>query len=360
MLDILEIYNIKNKKIETSIRLDTSSEICNISLKDKLILILTSHELYIINSELFTIIQKIELEYIEIDDDSSEYNNESSFIYGEILSENSIGVIFDGDLRCLEEEDKIKQLIKINECEYLNVINFEQTIFTELKDSNQFIYFLIYNKDNDNQQFERIKIILLLKSNILLNETYIISSRYYEHQDNKIFCKFLFISCNRFSDNEFIISFKSKIVEKREQEEYYINDNRYKNETIYYYLNIENDKIMKYKICSSNEDTILLKDKINNNFYFLFNQSKTCAFELKKRLKNYELIEIETEIYFEDFYYKNKKILGWKNNFIYFGRINSNNKLEIIKKIDIDKNGKDIIKLIIFNPNLIIYYLHSK
>ena len=177
-------------------------------------------------------------------------------------------------------------------------------------------------------------------------------SKDYELDDNDTtsYCIFYFDSLNRTSDNEFVIAFKSRIKEKRNQYKFYITDKNYSNETIYYYLNINNDIIVR-KLCSTKKSSFL--HKIDKTFYFLFNES-VDLFELKKLLKHYKFIEIKMdEKIFRDFYYQNNTILGWDKEFIYLGKIYTNNNFEIIKTINKSKNY-NIINLCL-NPNIIFY-----
>ena len=90
--------------------------------------------------------------------------------------------------------------------------------------------------------------------------------------------------------------------------------------------------------------------KIDNTFLFFFKESEKSLFKLKQFLKDFEFIEIKNNnIYLRDFYYQNKSILGWNGELIFLGKINSNNKLEIIKKY---RNCYNIISICL-NSNLI-------
>ena len=113
--------------------------------------------------------------------------------------------------------------------------------------------------------------------------------------------------------------------------------------------------MIKKKICSSKENTLLIKDKNENKIYFLYNGAEECAEKLKKYLRPYyEFIMIKLDILnFKNLYYQNKTILAWNNELIYFGKVHSDNTYEIIKIIH---KSKDLnINYVNLNPNLIIY-----
>ena len=182
-----------------------------------------------------------------------------------------------------------------------------------------------------------------------MNEVIIVSSKYFENDDTDQYCAFYFDSLNQLSDTELVISYRSRIKEKRDQYNYYITDKDYCDETIYYYLDINDDIITR--ICSTKKNSFL--HKIGNTFYFLLNQSEKYSIELKETLKDYEFIEIKVDkIDFTDFYCQNKTILGWKGKFIYYGKIYSNGEYEKIKN---NYKCKNNIISICLNPKIIFY-----
>jgi len=347
--DLLEVFNIQNGCVETSIKLDSKIRNCNIFYKDNLLLLITDLEIYLFNSKTFSIMQKIKLnqDYIE------SYDN-FRFIYGEIISRDSIGIIYGGDLRCLVDFSLIKNYINLPIRRYysINIVNYKDEYIDSLKNNSyKYIYFIIYEKDNSDK-FLLKKIILLIKENIAKNEVHYVSYKHFENDDSDPYCTFYFDSLNKYSDTEYIISFKNKIKAERDQYNYYITDKIYSDETIYYYLNI-NDELIKRKIYSTKENSFL--HKIGNTFYFLFSESDKRLFKLKKLLKKYEFIEIKMDkmnkMNLRDFYYQNKSILAWNKNQIFLGKIYSNNELEIIKN---NKNSNNIISICL-NPNIIFY-----
>ena len=54
--NLLEVYNIQNESVETSIKLDFKETNINFSLKDDILLLITVFEIYIFNSKSFSII----------------------------------------------------------------------------------------------------------------------------------------------------------------------------------------------------------------------------------------------------------------------------------------------------------------
>jgi len=341
--NLLETFNIQNGSVETSIKLDTNINHFNIFYKDNILLLISDFEVYIFNSKTFSIMQKINIK-----------DNYCRFIYGEILSKDSIGFIYKGDLRSLEDFSLIKNYINlpISKHNLINIANYKEEYINSFEqNSYKYINFLIYKKDNSDK-FLLKKVILLIKENIAKNEVRYVSDKDYENNDIDYYCTFYFDSLNKYSDTEFVIAFKSKILEKRNQYRYYITDKIYSDETIYYYLNI-NDELIKRKICSTKENSFL--HKIGNTFYFLFSESEKSSLALKNLLKDYEFIEIKMDKMeknnFRDFFYQNKNILGWNKKLIFSGKINSNNELEIIKN---NKKCYNII-FICLNPNIIFY-----
>ena len=347
--NLLEVFNIQNKSVETSIKLDLKGRNYNFFLKDNILLLISKKNLYIINSKTFSILQTIESEII---DEATDYC--FNFIYAEILSKDSIGIVGQGDLRNIIDFSSIKDYINLpfDKHNFISIANYKYGFFKEEfeKENYKYSYFLIYQKDNSDN-FILKKIILLLRQYIDLNEVEYVSYKYFENDDTNTYCGFYFESLNRFSDTEFVISFSSTVEEKRDQYNYYITDQDYSDETIYYYLNIDYD-IINYKICSTKETSFL--HKIGNTFYFLFNKSEECSKELKNLLKAHEFIEIKMgKDDFIDFYYQNKTILGWDDSLIYYGEIYSNNEFQIVKKNYKYKN--DYIISIYLNPNIIFY-----
>ena len=206
-------------------------------------------------------------------------NNEHRFIYGDIISKDTIGIIYLGDLGCLDDFSLMEDLISLptNKYDFCDIANYKHEFFEGFENkSHKYIYFLLYKKEN-SENFTLKKVILLVKRNIGLNEVDFVSYKHFVVEDDKPYCSFYFDSLNRFSDTEFIIAFNSQIKADRDQYNYYITDKKYSNRTIYYYLNIEDDIIEK-EVSYSEEKSFLCK--IDNTFYFLFTKSEKCSNDL--------------------------------------------------------------------------------
>ena len=335
----LEIYNIQNKIVESSIRLDLNGNKSRFLLKDNLIIIMTYSEIYFLNSKNLTIIQKIIL---------NNYLDSEEFIYIDFLSENTLGIIYQGDLYSLLDKD---YFIPGREDKII-VINHKYAFKNPFKNSKDYIFMLIYNK-NDSSLFELVKIIALVKRIILVKEVSYVTGKHWEYEEDDIYYKFYFDSLNQISENKFIISFKCRVKLKRDLYYFYVNDKEFTNETIYYILNIDNNTIEE-KLCSSTENTQLIKDKKENKFYFFFNESQQCSNELKKFLNNFEFIGIKiSDLNIKQFYIDDNTLLGWNNEKIYYGIIYHypNYKFEMIKEISKNYN----IVMVEPNINIIVY-----
>ena len=335
----LEIYNIQNKIVESSIRLGLNGNKSRFLLKDNLIIIMTYSEIYFLNSKNLTIIQKIIL---------NNYLDSEEFIYIDFLSENTLGIIYQGDLDSLLDKD---YFIPGREDKII-VINHKYAFKNPFENSKDYIFMLIYNK-NDSSLFELVKIIALVKRIILVKEVSYVTGKHWEYEEDDIYYKFYFDSLNQISENKFIISFKCRVKLKRDLYYFYVNDKEFTNETIYYILNIDNNTIEE-KLCSSTENTQLIKDKKENKFYFFFNESQQCSNELKKFLNNFEFIGIKiSDLNIKQFYIDDNTLLGWNNEKIYYGIIYHypNYKFEMIKEISKNYN----IVMVEPNINIIVY-----
>jgi len=91
--NLLEVYNIQNECVETTIKLDTYLANYNNFLKEDILLLVIDIKIYLINPKIFSIEQTIYLQRYE----PIAYNSHE-FIYGDILSKDSIGIIYKGDL----------------------------------------------------------------------------------------------------------------------------------------------------------------------------------------------------------------------------------------------------------------------
>ena len=179
------------------------------------------------------------------------------------------------------------------------------------------------------------------------------ANKHFENEDRYPYCTFDIDSLVKISENKFIISFKSEIVADRDQYNYYITDNKYSDETIYYFLNIEGTQCIDGIICSTKENSYLFYDEKDNTFYFMFNKAKDSCLSLKDFLEDYNFIEIiSDDLNCRNIFVEKRNILVWNSRSIYLGKIFSNN-MEIIKSFK-RTNKEGDITLVMFNPNYII------
>ena len=364
----LEIYNLLSNKIESSIRLNMIGNSSRIIKKYNTIVVMTDTQIYFLNSKGLSFIQVIKLRdkvIEEINESDNKYTfwkreqNDNDvdiyhkFIYIEYLSEKTLGIIYEGDLRYLDDIDKLNKYIKFktrNTLECLDFINYKNGVFTSLEDSEDFSFMLLYNKKGNF--FELSKIIALAKRIIYVSEVSYISGKHWEYEEKDPYYKFYFDSLNQYSEKKWIISFKCRVKSKRNLYYFYVNDKEFTNETIYYILDIDDYTITRKKLCSSKEDSSLIKKE--NKFYFFFNESQECSDIMKIALKKYDFIGVKTNVLdFRQIHIENDIVLGWNKSDIYYGKIYHypNYKLEIIKKIS---KEYEILSVVPSN-NLIIY-----
>ena len=173
-----------------------------------------------------------------------------NFIFAKILSQNSFITIFEGDFRCLGEE--YTNLIYSN-TDNIQIINLEDNYYKE-NDYKEFSYLIVYEKNND--RYKPKKIIYLVRNEIRTNEVSYVTGKNCEldidEYKGKTYCSFNFDDIFQISENKIILKYQSKIEADRDQGYYYIIDKIYKNETIYYYLNIQ-DQVKIEKILFSTD-----------------------------------------------------------------------------------------------------------
>ena len=163
-------------------------------------------------------------------DEEYEVERHHEFIYIDSLSDDKIGIIYDGELAHLDINVDIKDIFDYNQ----KVIN-KRNIY-DLKyynNTNDYSFLLIYKKNNESKYiFE--KIILLIKKMIRISEVYYVTGKHCGYEDDgELYCKYYFNSLIKISENNFIISFKSRIKSLRDICYFYITYRNYKNETIF-------------------------------------------------------------------------------------------------------------------------------
>ena len=361
----LEIYNYKTKIVEMSIKLNMDYHYkyhYYLYYKDNIIFIMNENEIMILNSKLFSVlkhvklkneIEKIYKENIKDFLDNNGHNPEEyhQFTHGIILSNDSIGIIYEGNLKYLDDVNNLKDLIVFDGEELINIHYYP--CFNIYQTSEYFIYFLLYSRNRDNNTFILEKIIVLLRKHICVDEVSYTPSKDFYLEERHPFCTFDFNSLTHIDETQFIISFESRIVMPRDQDYYYITDDEYDNEYIYYYFDLKENKINQSIFSTKNDSFILYSEPKENKFYLLYKGYQDCFMSIKKLLeeinKKTEFIKIEMDkLYFKEFYIQNRTIIGWKNNSIKIGKIDNNNKLNIVQKSKIRN-----ILFVNLNPNII-------
>ena len=226
-------------------------------------------------------------------------------------------------------------------------------------DYPRYCYLIIYERRNEI--FKLKKIIYLLKNEINTDEVRYVTSKYVEVEDPEPYCTFNFKSMHKISENEFILSYKTKIVTCRDQDYFYITDNNYRDEVIYYKLNIENDDFMQVKIGSSNENSFLIENKKEKILYYLYKNKENCVKELKNILDETEInlidIKIEDKMDIKNIFIQKNIFIGNNENKIYYGNI-IDNKLEVTYIFNINKNKQ--IKYLSLQKKCIFYSKFNK
>ena len=194
----------------------------------------------------------------------------------------------------------------------------------------------------------------LLRNQINEDEVEYVTGKHFEIEDAGPYCKFNFNSMIKIKDDEYIFSFQSKIVTDRDQDYYYITDKIYKNEYIYYNLNIKTDNKIKNKIISTGKKSTLFKNE-QEKFYFLCDKSEEnndklkSFFDINKIKLNIYKFTTEEEV--SNFFVKNNSVIGWDKHLIYVSKA-FNDNLEIIDKVNFEKQN---IKFISLENNCIFY-----
>ena len=347
----LDIYNIKYKNIETKLNLKPPKKIFY-NQEYNILILLSSHTLYILNPKNFSIIQEFSATHEiknkksknktsslwgeRVAHDEKENEGDGKFIHVEIFSKNSFAIIFNGDIRRLGEEyghffstDGLKVINSDDKCYYNN----------KFKD---YYHLIIYEKEKDI--FVPKKFIVLLRNQINTNEVDTVIGKYDEVYDEDLpYCAFIFDSMIKIKEDEYIFVFNCKIVADRDQDYFYIKDKDYKNENIFYRLNIKKDTKIKEKIFSISGKSCLFKNEKYDKMYLLYEESESEVFNKNKEkiFKNAENklfgIKINKDQNTSNLIIEKNSLIGWDRENMYFGKI-FGDKLEIIDTIKMEKN----------------------
>ena len=343
-----DIYNMKTNNIESSLNL--LPEKVFYKENNNLLIILSKELLYIFNPKDFSIKQEISKNHkIKVESKKSSNNEWSgwrrkeipepkpgNFISASIISSNSFVILFEGDFRCLGEE---YEKIIFSNTDGIKAINDENKCYINNK-YGEYNYLILYEKNKDN--FEPKKIIYLLRNEIRTNEVPYVTGKYCELDINEYegntYCSFKLNSIFKISENEFILSYESKIMADRDQGYYYITDKKYKNEILYYYLNIKKQNQIVQQIFSTEQKSIIYHNPKVDKFYFLYIDSE-CNRNTFSKFFNGKNLKFKTVKFTSDilninslFIHRNTIIIS-DNEFIYYGKI-FGNEFEIINRVD--------------------------
>ena len=358
----LDIYNIKNRNIESKLSLQSQEKIFY-NQKYNILIFLYSKKLYIINTKNFSIIQEFSANH-DIEEEKKEYTSslwsdsqnrkndcmvEGQFTHVEFLSKNSFAIIFNGDIRCLGEEYG-----HFYNTEGIKVINSDDKCYGD-NNYGAYYHLIIYKKEKE--AFVPKEIIPLLRNHINTNEVDLVIGKYdYVYEGDYPYCKFIFDSMIKIKENDYIFAFYCEIVASRNQSYYYITDKIYKNETIFYKIDIKESESIDEKICATNERSVLLRDESDGNFYYLYKESEKFNENLEKIFKDADkkLIKVEFNkgLNITNIFVHKNNIIFWDKGNIYFGKI-LGNKLEIINNNNMENNR--IIKFISLEEKTIFY-----
>ena len=328
----MEIYNIKNQMVETKIK--TTPDYIHCSEKYNIIILSYEEYIEIYNLKDFSLIQ--EIFYDETRQSvkrqgttlwnpnmTNKYHDFSDIIF---ISENSIGFIYEGHLAYLGED--VENLFEYDNIEVINVTNDRCDY-----DFDDYCYFIVYHRENKNGIFIPKTVSLLVKKDIKIDEISLKVGKYTGNDEDSSYCLFEHDSTTQISDEGFIIAFKSRIQVGRNHKKYYITDKFYKNETIYYFLNSKENRYVKSIIGKTKEKSYLFKNDLDEQFYFLYNESNNTAKTLKKYFEkcnlNLTVIYIKGNLNIREVYIEKNNIIGVNYNSIYVGKIVSG-ELEII------------------------------
>ena len=222
--------------------------------------------------------------------------------------------------------------------EGIKVINMENKEFDY--DCEDYGYFIVYQRNNKNEKFTPKSVSLLLKIFIKIYEVPLQPGEYSGNVEDNSYCIFELDGITQLSDESFIIAFKSRIQISRAQDSYYITDDFYKNETIYYFLNYKENRFIKLIIGKTKEKSYLFKNELDEQFYFLYNNSDKAAKSLKIYFEKYNLslttINVKDKLNVRNLYIEKNNIIGYNCNSIYVGKIICG-ELEVIYNFDLPK-----------------------
>ena len=350
----VDIYNIKYQNIETSLNLKPPEKIFY-KKKYNLLIFLSQKTLYILNRKNYSIMQELSANHVikkekksqrnssyiwysEIDEEEeeNEYSCPGTFTHVEILSKDSFAIIFNGDIRRLGEEYG-----NFFNTDGISVINSDNKCYENNK-YRDYYHLIIYEKEKEI--YVPKKIIFLLRNQIYTWEVDSVTGKYVEVEEQDYpYCKFIFDSMTKIKENEYIFAFNCKITADRNQEYFYIIDKIYKNETIFYRLNIKNHNTIEEKICSTDKRSFLLQSDIVDKFYYLCDESESeennnkLLDSFKDENKKLIIMKIRNLSTLDNLIIHKNTVIGINKESIYYCKI-FGDKLEMIDHINTEKN----------------------
>jgi len=360
----IEIYNINNQIVETKIKSNPNDIFYN--QKYDIIIFKYDDSLDIFNFRDLTLLQtisigpkrkkrKLESSSLWRKENNLIIDTNCEFIHVEIITKNTLGIIYEGDLSKLGED--VEKLCDKSDIDAINIGEDNN----DDEENESYSYLIVYQRENDKSHYIPKKVSLLVKMDIWIKEVpYTSGELDIENESIDSYCTFELDSITKISEDEYIIAFKSKIEAKKSQGYFIITDKFYENETLYYHLNWKEHLYIKDVIGETKEETYLFKNNIDDKYYFIFNDSKNFTSELKNYFdeKNLSLISINvgSKLDIRNLYIENNNLIGWNINSIYIGRIVIG-ELEIIYNFDFPEN--EYVKLISLE-NKCIYYNNKK
>lgn len=364
----VEIFNIKNKMIETKIPLNIESEEEEdvFIKKHKNYLIFKSNKkIDIINSLSLELLQTITIEK------AKKYDNEENFSSANFLENGDLAVTFEGNINLLNED--ISNKIDLNKNLIINGEDYYTTILEKIKELTFLLIFKQYN-----HKFIVDKILILIKHLIKPDEVSYVTGKYCNWEDDgSDYCSFHIKSFHQISKNQILYSFESILELDRDQSTFYFTDTQYNNEFVYYLVDLsknESKKCFSYpyplivkNIPFQNLKINLVEDNKKKIFYCPYTNDENYKFKIKNNevidlFKDQELNEKIKIIQLDKRLSPDSIIFGYDDILIVFGennifiyRINSNNQLFFISETKITEKIKSDDNIIVFiNPNKII------
>lgn len=362
----VEIFNIKNKMIETKIQIIIESE-------EEEDVFIKKHKNYLIfkSNKKIDVMSSVSLELLQTISikKAKKYDNEENFSSANFLENGDLAVTFEGNINLLNED--ISNKIDLNKNLIINGEDYYTTILEKIKELTFLLIFKQYN-----HKFIVDKILILIKHLIKPDEVSYVAGECCNWEDDSCdYCSFHIKSFHQISKNQILYSFESILELDRDQSNFYFTDTQYNNEFVYYLVDLSKNESKK---CFSYPYLLIFKNipfqnlKINlvednKIFYCPYTNDENYKFKIKNNevidlFKDQELnekikiIQLDKRLSPDSiiFGYDDILIVFYENN-IFIYRINSNNQLFFISETKTTEKIKSDDNIIVFiNPNKII------